>query len=72
VACQESRTAELPVKSKRQPVPHVQIAVGIIWKADKILIARRRQDQMLGGLWVFPGGYRWLAVSDRCGSVYHL
>jgi hypothetical protein len=42
VTCQQGRTAELPVKSKRQPVPHYQIAVGIIWKGDKILIARRR------------------------------
>jgi A/G-specific adenine glycosylase len=56
VAYVQGRTAELPVKSKRQPVPHHQIAVGIIWKEDKILIGRRRQDQMLGGLWAFPGG----------------
>jgi A/G-specific adenine glycosylase len=56
VAYQQNRTAELPVKSKRKPVPHAQIAVGIIWKAGTVLIVRRRQEQMLGGLWVFPGG----------------
>lgn len=50
------RTAELPVKSARKPVPHVRVVVGIVWKGDKFLLARRRQDQMLGGLWVFPGG----------------
>ena len=56
VAYRDHRTAELPVKSKRKPVPHYPIAVGIIWKDGKILIGRRRQDQMLGGLWEFPGG----------------
>ena len=50
------RTAELPVKSARKPVPHVRVVVGIVWKGDTFLLARRRQDQMLGGLWVFPGG----------------
>jgi A/G-specific adenine glycosylase len=56
VAFQDGRTMELPVKSKRKPVPHHHIAVAIIWKQDSILIGRRRQDRMLGGLWEFPGG----------------
>ncbi len=56
VAYSDRRTAELPVKSQRQPVPQYHIAVGIIWKDGTILIGRRRQDQMLGGLWEFPGG----------------
>jgi A/G-specific adenine glycosylase len=56
VEYRDHRTAELPLKSKRKPVPHHQIAVGIIWQDGNILIGRRRQDQMLGGLWEFPGG----------------
>lgn len=56
VAYQDDRTVELPVKSRRKPVPHYAIAVGVIWKDDHILIGRRRQDQMLGGLWELPGG----------------
>ncbi|PON17886.1 A/G-specific adenine glycosylase [Candidatus Entotheonella serta] len=56
VALRDHRTADLPVKSKRKPVPHYPVAVGVIWKAGKVLIGRRRQDQMLGGLWEFPGG----------------
>lgn len=47
---------DLPVKTKAKPVPHYNIAVGVIWKDGKILIGKRKADQMLGGLWEFPGG----------------
>jgi A/G-specific adenine glycosylase len=42
----------------RKKIPHYRIAVGIIVKNGKILIARRKESQMLGGLWEFPGGKR--------------
>ena len=58
LAYRDHRTAVLPVKSKKAPVPHYEIAVGVIWKGDRLLIGRRRTDQMLGGLWEFPGGKR--------------
>ncbi len=50
------KQAELPYKSKSKPTPHYDIAVGVIRKGDTILIGKRKQDQMLGGLWEFPGG----------------
>lgn len=56
IAYQENRTNELPVKSKKAPVPHYNIGVGIVWQDGKVLIGKRREDQMLGGLWEFPGG----------------
>ncbi len=56
VAYQTQQTDRLPVKSKAAPVPHHTIVVGVIWKDGKILVGKRRQDQMLGGLWEFPGG----------------
>ena len=58
VALQAGRTEDLPRKAPKAAVPHYDIAVGVIWKRGKILIAKRRQDQMLGGLWEFPGGKR--------------
>jgi A/G-specific adenine glycosylase len=58
VARRERRVAELPVKSPARRTPHHEIAVGVVWRGDRILIARRRDDQMLGGLWEFPGGKR--------------
>ncbi|MBN2450086.1 MAG: A/G-specific adenine glycosylase [Lentisphaeria bacterium] len=45
-----------PVKAPRRAVPHVQVAIGLLAHAGKVLIARRSEDQMLGGLWEFPGG----------------
>jgi len=57
-AFKNDRTSTLPNKSKKPPTPHYDIAVGIIWKQDKLLIAKRKTTQMLGGLWEFPGGKR--------------
>ncbi len=46
-----------PVVSKRAPTPHHTIAVGVVTDdAGRILIQRRPEDAMLGGLWEFPGG----------------
>ena len=46
-----------PVKRKRPPIPHFDVAAGIIRDAGgKLLIAQRPLDGLLGGLWEFPGG----------------
>ena len=45
-----------PVVSKRKAVPHHAIAVGMVVDGDRVLIQRRPDDAMLGGLWEFPGG----------------
>lgn len=48
-----------PHKKKKAPVPHYDIAVGVIRaRDDRILIQKRPVDAMLGGLWEFPGGKR--------------
>ena len=56
VAFHTNRTAQLPTRGPRRPVPLYAIVVGVVWKDGTLLLARRRQNQMLGGLWVFPGG----------------
>lgn len=52
------RVADLPIRRGRERLPHYRIAVGLIERGGCVLIARRREDQMLGGLWEFPGGKR--------------
>lgn len=49
---------QLPTKRARKKLPHHEIAVGVIWKRGKILIAQRPAEKLLGGLWEFPGGHR--------------
>ena len=45
-----------PVKAKSREKSHYRVAVGIIWNNNDILISRRREKGLLGGLWEFPGG----------------
>jgi A/G-specific adenine glycosylase len=49
---------KLPVKTKRKPTPHYDVAVGIIRRGKRLLIDRRKPEGLLGGLWEFPGGKR--------------
>ena len=58
VAHRDGLADTLPTMRHAPAVPHYDVAVGVVWKAGRILIARRRDDQMLGGLWEFPGGKR--------------
>jgi len=47
----------LPVTRRRGPVPHRDVTAGAIWNdCRQLLIARRRNQGLLGGLWKFPGG----------------
>ena len=48
--------AERPVMSARPPVPLWTVTAAVIWRADRVLIARRPSRGLLGGLWEFPGG----------------
>ena len=45
-----------PVRAARSKTPHYDIAVGVIWKAGRVLIQKRPAAGLLGGLWEFPGG----------------
>ncbi len=60
-ACQARQLGDqesLPVRRPRKPLPHQDIAAGVIWRDGLILIAQRPANGLLGGLWEFPGGKR--------------
>ncbi len=46
----------LPRKPAKKVSPHYDVAAAVIWQKDKVLIAQRPLEGMLGGLWEFPGG----------------
>ncbi len=47
---------KLPRRAPAKELPHYDIAVGVIFRRGRILIDRRNEDGLLGGLWEFPGG----------------
>jgi len=63
--CEAHRTeqeASFPQRVKKPPIPHVDVVAGAIWDGkpfapeSRLLIAQRKLDDMLGGLWELPGG----------------
>ena len=59
-ACQaetDGNPEDYPVTPDKKPIPHYDIAVGLVFDDEgHLLIQRRPDDGMLGGLWEFPGG----------------
>jgi A/G-specific adenine glycosylase len=47
-----------PARVPRRPLPHYDVAAGVIWRGDQLLVSKRHTDDLLGGLWEFPGGTR--------------
>jgi A/G-specific adenine glycosylase len=55
-ALAQNAVEQYPLKNVAKKRPHHVISAGIIWHKNKILIARRPEKGLLGGLWEFPGG----------------
>ncbi|MFN2195965.1 MAG: A/G-specific adenine glycosylase [Anaerolineales bacterium] len=45
-----------PVRRPRPETPHYTVTAAVIRQNGRVLIARRPEDGLLGGLWEFPGG----------------
>ena len=50
------RQCDFPVKTPTKTKPHYEVAVGLVYSNDRLLILKRTDGQMLAGLWEFPGG----------------
>ena len=48
----------LPVRPRVAPIPHYDVSAAVILRSSRVLLARRPEGKMLGGLWEFPGGKR--------------
>ncbi|MCG8338229.1 MAG: A/G-specific adenine glycosylase [Proteobacteria bacterium] len=55
-AFQNGTVEQFPQVKKRPKTPEYHIAVGVVIKDKKLLITRRAEKGLLGGLWEFPGG----------------
>lgn len=55
-AYQAGTVSNYPLKLKKPATPQYRIAVGVVFKRDRVLITRRKPSGLLGGLWEFPGG----------------
>ncbi len=49
---------DFPRKAAKKEIPHYDIAIGVCSKGDRVLVAQRKPDGLLGGMWEFPGGKR--------------
>lgn len=57
IASNSAKTQVIPYKSPAKKIPHHHIAVGLLVDSDaRLLVSRRPEHKMLGGLWEFPGG----------------
>jgi A/G-specific adenine glycosylase len=57
LAHMEGAPENYPVKAPKKKVPHIVVGAAVTRKpSGEILIAQRRDQDMLGGLWEFPGG----------------
>ncbi|MDX1534752.1 MAG: A/G-specific adenine glycosylase [Thermoplasmata archaeon] len=57
--CQARAAGEetsLPHRSRRTPVPLVAAVFGLVERPGQVLLVRRAEDDLLGGLWALPGG----------------
>jgi len=69
LAYQHGSQSQLPVRKAKPPVPHYTVTAAVIRAGGFVLIARRPQGGMLGGLWEFPGGKLEAADPDLPACV---
>jgi A/G-specific adenine glycosylase len=46
----------IPAKKATRVIPHYQVTAAVIQRGRQVLLAQRKRDALLGGMWEFPGG----------------
>ncbi|MFV1986367.1 MAG: A/G-specific adenine glycosylase [Gemmatimonadota bacterium] len=64
--------AKRPPRKNRSPTPRRHAASAIVWRRGRILLVRRPDRGLLGGLWDFPGTEPRDAVVGPATLVEHL
>ena len=58
-AAEQGDPEAFPAMAPRKKTPHFDVAVAILFdEAGRLLVCKRPEEAMLGGLWEFPGGKR--------------
>ncbi len=55
-ALAKKKVDQYPKRRLRPKVPLYAVAIGVIFRRGRVLIIRRKEEGLLGGLWEFPGG----------------
>jgi A/G-specific adenine glycosylase len=56
VAAGEGRAEAYPALRAKKVLPEWRVAVALLWRGERFLVAQRRPEGLLGGLWELPGG----------------
>ena len=56
LAFQRGVQDERPVRAPRKRIPYITVTAAVLRRDERILIGRRPEGVLLGGLWEFPGG----------------
>jgi len=68
-AYQNKKIDQYPKRITKAKTPLYHISIGVIYKDGKMLITKRKEDGLLGGLWEFPGGKREPNESAEDGCI---
>ncbi len=67
-ACRRRLQHLVPARTPKEPSPHHEYALGIVRHRGRVLIRRRPEQGLLGGLWGFPN-YRRAAKEALAGAL---